>query len=109
MNDERGDAPKDEGAQGQAAPKSKEKRVAPYFLPNLVVAALVAITASGYPPAILAASLSLVGLLLGTVSMLAVADGNYRRAARSALVARLLFWFNFLGLAAFAFLSVCPL
>ena len=44
MNGERSEAPKEEIAQGQAAPKSKEKRVAPYFLPNLVVAALVAIT-----------------------------------------------------------------
>ena len=37
MSDERGDAPKEEGAQEQTADKGKEKRVPTYFFPNFLL------------------------------------------------------------------------
>ena len=59
MSDERGDAPKEEGAQEQTADKGKEKRVPTYFFPNFLLVA--AMTVFCGPAALIWAPLSFAG------------------------------------------------
>lgn len=114
MNNERGDAPKVEGAEiartdGQtenAEPDraaEKGKRVAPYLFPNvlLIVAALAIWSAVG----LLWTLLSIVGANFAIYSLICKSDGNYEYAARNARVARILFWINFIVFAVFVLLA----
>ena len=112
MNNENGEAPNVESAEiartdGPAADAEpnraaeKEKRVAPYFYPNVLLAvpATVLSTSDGFIPGFLiAASLSIIGIIFAIGSLFADADGDSKKAARRARAARVLFWANFLVL-----------
>ena len=79
----------------------KGKRVAPYFYPNVLLAVPAAIlsTSDGFIPGFLiAASLSIIGIIFAIGSLFADADGDGKKAARRARAARVLFWANFLVL-----------
>ena len=101
MDSERSKTPKVEDAQpGRAA--EKEKRVAPYFYPNVLLAVPAAIlsTSNGFfkPIFLIAASPAIVGIIFAIGSLFADADGDGKKAARRARAARVLFWVNFLVL-----------
>lgn len=101
MSNERGDAPRVEASQGQTAENGKEKRVAPYFFPNVLLAVLAAVLSSSpkfTPVFLIAASLSIPGSIFALCSLIANADGDGKKAVRRARVARILFWANFLVL-----------
>ena len=112
MSNENGDAPKVEGAEiartdGQAESAEpdraaeKEKRVAPYFFPNVLLAVPAAVLSSSpkfTPVFLIAASLSIIGIIFAIGSLFADADGDGKKAARRARAARVLFWVNFLVL-----------
>ena len=112
MDSERSKTPTVEGAEtartdGQAESAEpvraaeKGKRVAPYFYPNVLLAVPAAIlsTSDGFIPGFLiAASLSIVGIIFAIGSLFADADGDGKKAARRARAARVLFWANFLVL-----------
>ncbi|MBQ4080933.1 MAG: hypothetical protein II596_09645 [Thermoguttaceae bacterium] len=80
----------------------KGKRVAPYFYPNVLLAVPAAIlsTSNGFfkPIFLIAASLSIIGIIFAIGSLFADADGDGKKAARRARAARVLFWANFLVL-----------
>lgn len=103
MSDERGDAPKEEGAQEQTADKGKEKRVPTYFFPNFLL--VVAMTVFCGPAALIWAPLSFAGACFAMSASIDKSDRNYEKAARNARVARILFWTNFIGLAAILLLG----
>ena len=114
MSDERGDAPKDEGAEiartdGQAESAEpdraaeKEKRVPTYFFPNFLLVA--AMTVFCGPAALIWAPLSFAGACFAMSASIDKSDRNYEKAARNARVARILFWTNFIGLAAMLLLG----
>ena len=103
MSDERGDAPKEEGAQEQTADKGKEKRVPTYFFPNFLLVA--AMTVFCGPAALIWTPLSFAGACFAMSASIDKSDRNYEKAARNARVARILFWTNFIGLAAILLLG----
>ena len=109
MSNENGDAPKVEGAEiartdGQAESAEpdraaeKGKRVAPYLFPNVL---LIAVAMVMWVRAVhLYAPLSFAGVFFAAISWSYNGVGDYKNAARIARVARVLFWTNFIWLAA---------
>lgn len=101
MDSERSKTPKVEGAQPDRA-AGKEKRVAPYFYPNVLLAVPAAIlsTSNGFfkPVFLIFAAPAIVGIIFAIGSLFADADGDGKKAARRARAARVLFWANFLVL-----------
>lgn len=113
MDSERSKTPKVEDAEtartdGQAESAEpdraagKEKRVAPYFYPNVLLAVPAAILSKseGFfePVFLIFAAPAIVGIIFAIGSLFADADGDGRKAARRARAARVLFWVNFLVL-----------
>ena len=109
MNNENGEAPNVESAEiartdGPAADAQpdraaeKEKRVAPYLFPNVL---LIAVAMVMWVRAVhLYAPLSFAGVFFAAISWSYNGVGDYKNAARNARVARVLFWTNFIWLAA---------
>ena len=67
----------------------KEKRVATYLIPNVLLIAVLA--ALYFPVGFLFAPLSIVSMCFGTCVMIDNDEGNYKNAARNSLIARIFF------------------
>ena len=109
MSNELSEALKVEGAEiartdGQAESvepdraAEKGKRVATYLIPNVL---LIAVAMVMWVRAVhLYAPLSFAGVFFAAISWSYNGVGDYKNAARNARVARVLFWTNFIWLAA---------